>query len=183
MADDSKVISLQRHLDKREGGVARKGLAGADPSPEKLPGQLIWLHCPVCNTYEFTELPIPGGRRHRVCGAVVEEVAVDIDVRAEFTIAELNLMRLKELRQMIGEHIARVEEYKVRLGTIAGQTPRPYNINQDTPTALPIAEMDRLGLFISQALHNPQARFAPQGAVPPRGATDPDPDEGGPTPA
>ena len=183
MADESKVISMQRHRAKRGGGEKPEGLPGADVSQEPLPGQLIWLHCPACDTYEFTELPVPGGRRHRACGSVVQEVAVEIDLRAEYTIAELNLLRLKELGQLIGEHIARVEEYKQRLSNIAGRTPEPYHLSKATPTTLPIAEIDRLGLLVSEALHNPRARFAAQGEAPPRGAAEPDPDQGGPTPA
>ena len=38
-----------------------------------------------------------GGRLHNVCGERVEEVVVDIDARAEFTIAAINLERLKAI--------------------------------------------------------------------------------------
>jgi hypothetical protein len=187
MADDEKVISLdsrrrgaaQPVQPERSGKATPKGGAPREP----LPGQIIWLHCPTCGTFEFTELAMAGGRTHRPCGTIVEEVPVDVDLRAEYTIAELNLQRLHELTRLIEGQIGRFEEYQRRLTTLAGQRPVPYDVDDPHAPQLPVAEMDALGMLVSQAMHNPQARFA--GAAAPGGdgpdAEMPD-DDGGDAP-
>ena len=59
-------------------------------------GFLVWLHCPKCQIYEYTELRIPGGRVHK-CGVMVEEIEVKIDLRSELTISMRNLENLEML--------------------------------------------------------------------------------------
>jgi hypothetical protein len=137
----------------------------AEPSPapraetlNPVPGQLIWLHCPTCGTIEYTELPMPGGRRHK-CGTIVEEAVVDIDVRAEMTLAQANLRQIEAIGQLLEQHRQRYVEYERRLELIAGRRPEPYALDEERLTSLPVAEVDPLGLLISHALHNPTARF------------------------
>ncbi len=65
-------------------------------SQQPMVGFLVWLHCPKCNIYEYTELRMPGGRVHK-CGVFVEEVEVKIDLRAELTITMRNLKSLDGL--------------------------------------------------------------------------------------
>lgn len=132
--------------------------AGEDAREAPVPGVLTWLHCPTCGTLEYTELPVPGGRRHK-CGAVVEEAEVGIDVRAELTVAELNLRRVAALEGYLQQQRARFEEYRHRLGLIAGELPEPYTLTEDRVKALPAADVDPLGLIATEALHNPAQRF------------------------
>ena len=81
-----KVISLAERRAERE---FRK-------QNEPIPGYLVWLHCPTCQTTEYTELRAKGGRLHNKCGTLVEEQEVAIDIRAEYTIVSRNLHLLEE---------------------------------------------------------------------------------------
>ncbi|MEE8554983.1 MAG: hypothetical protein V3T00_03930, partial [bacterium] len=74
MADDDNVISLEARRVRRRSERAEPGPAGdgeATPDSKEaeaagpLPGKLIWLHCPACDTLEYSEIEIPGGRRHK----------------------------------------------------------------------------------------------------------------------
>ena len=123
-----------------------------------LPGQLVWLHCPTCATLEYSELVMPGGRRHK-CGSIVEEAVVDLDVRAEWTLAEVNLARIDALGRYLEHQRERFREYQRRLELAAGRRPEPYGLDEESVKSLPVAELDSLGLFISKALHDPAARF------------------------
>ncbi len=178
MDEDDKVISLAERL-------ARKGEAGQEEAPaedeppgEPLPARLIWLHCPTCGTTEYTELDLPGGRRHNACGTVVEEAVVEVDVRAELTIASINLERLEAIETAVAAQRAHYEEYRNRLHLLAGAEPRPYPLTPEALRRLPVAEVDALGLLVPDALHRPMRRFAAEqpatgeGAEPP---SDPEP--------
>ena len=77
----SKVINFAERLADRK----------AKEESRQIEGWLIWLHCPKCNTIEYTELRMPGGRVHK-CGTLVEEEEIPIDVRAEFTISQSCLL-------------------------------------------------------------------------------------------
>lgn len=167
MADDDNVISLEARRVRRRSERAEPGPAGdSGGAPESkeaeaagpLPGKLIWLHCPACDTLEYSEIEIPGGRRHK-CGAVVREAAVEIDVRAEATVAEINLRRIDALSEYLDQQRQRYLEYRRRLESIAGQPAEPYPIDDGVLKRLPVAEMDALGLLVSQALHDPAKRF------------------------
>jgi hypothetical protein len=173
MSDQDKVISLAQRRAKRQAAappqpalppdspVATEGApAAAQPTvaPKPLPGQMVWLRCPACGTLEYSELLLPGGRRHK-CGTIVEEAVVDLDVRAEWTVAGVNLSRIDALGRYLEHQRERFTEYQRRLELIAGQRPEPYPLNEDMVKTLPVAEVDALGLFISKALHDPAARF------------------------
>ena len=95
-------------------------------------GFLVWLHCPNCQIYEYTELRIPSGRIHQ-CGVLVEEVEVAIDICAEWTISIRNVKALeqlepgKEIEQHTLDHLLNVEkEYQSRLKLIAKREITPY---------------------------------------------------------
>jgi outer membrane protein TolC len=90
---------------------------------------------------------------------VIEEAEVEIDTRAEMTVAEINLRRIAALETYLQQQRARFEEYRHRLGLIAGEAPKPYSLTEDRVKALPAAEVDPLGLIISDALNNPAKRF------------------------
>ena len=77
----SKVINFAERLADRK----------AKEESRQIEGWLIWLHCPQCNTIEYTEMRMPGGRIHK-CGTLVEEEEIPIDIRAEFTISQRNLL-------------------------------------------------------------------------------------------
>ena len=85
-----KVIDLNQWRQKKE--IADKSTP--------IPGVIVWLHCPNCQSTEYSELQVPGGRIHK-CGTLVEEVEVAIDVRAEYTISQRNLAILEKLSEKI----------------------------------------------------------------------------------
>ncbi len=181
--DKDNIISLAERRSKKGRGEAANEAerpeptgagAEADGAPdagdqglEPLPGKITWLYCPACKTLQYTEVWLPGGRVHNVCGNQVEQAEVEIDVRAETTIAEINLERLRMLEQMIAAERGRFEEYQKRLALIAGGPPRPYPLDEATLERLPVAEVGALGLLAPTALHDPISRFAGAQAGPP----------------
>ena len=90
---------------------------------------------------------------------MVREAAVEIDARAEATVAEINLRRIDALSEYLDQQRQRYLEYRRRLESIAGQPAEPYPIDDGVLKRLPVAEMDALGLLVSQALHDPAKRF------------------------
>ena len=186
MPDDSNVIFLERHRNARKEPApeaapeaSSEQVSGEQTPAAPLPGKLIWLHCPVCKTLEYTEFSVPGGRVHNVCGTVVEEAALDVDLRAEYTIAELNLERLKMLSDLVAGQRNRFQEYQRRLKNMAGGKLSGYPNREDTLKSLPVAGLDALGLIISTALHEPGRHFAAPAAGKDDGET---PDGPPPTP-
>ena len=132
----AKVINLADRRAKKE-HEARNA---------PIPGWIVWLHCPKCNTLEYSEVSIPDGRVHKKCGTLVEEEEIQIDVRAEYTISIRNSKRLDELfretkipgfmkplaKKGIGmlENLQAAEkEYRKRLENIAGGTVSPYPVS------------------------------------------------------
>lgn len=128
----SKVIDLNewRHQKKGEERLA------------PIFGNLLWLHCPSCETKEYTELKMAGGRIHK-CGTLVEEVEVPIDIRAEYTISQRNLQILEKFPNPAGGKLQVLnkwlgtgkilqqiqhneEEYQRRLGLMTHQKITPY---------------------------------------------------------
>ena len=167
MPDDSNVIFLEQHRNARKEPApepapepAREAGSGERTPAAPLPGKLIWLHCPVCKTLEYTEFSVPGGRVHNVCGTMVEEAALDVDLRAEYTIAELNLERLKMLSDLMAGQRNRFQEYQRRLRKLAGGKLSGYPNRDAIVKSLPVAGLDALGLFIPTALHEPDRHFA-----------------------
>ena len=212
MADKDNIISFADRLRRKKGvGAKSDALTGAEDSEqaqetgdseqrEALPGKLVWLRCPACKTLEYTEVVMAGGRTHNVCGRQVEEVELDIDVRAEYTIAEMNLERLEMLAGAVEIERERFKEYQHRLRLIAGGDIAPYGDTPETLETLPIEGLDPIGLLVSRALRDPVRHFLPveeeapgagresteggaptegeepaEGEAPPEPATDPDP--------
>ncbi len=192
MSDDEKVISLAERRRRKNasgqgagmagqeqdtgvsgeaaGGSSTEAVSSTEAMGEPIPGKLTWLHCPSCGTVESTEVFMTGGRQHDVCGALVEEVVVDIDVRAEYTIAAINLERLEAVEQMVAAQRAHYEEYRARLYTIAGREPPLYPQTPEALERLPVAAVDPMGLLVPEALHLPSRRFTP-GKPPTEGGT------------
>ena len=83
----AKVINLADRRAKKEDEARNAPIAGC----------IVWLHCPKCNTLEYSEISMPDGRVHKKCGTMVEEEEIQIDVRAEYTISMRNSKRLDEL--------------------------------------------------------------------------------------
>lgn len=164
MADtEEKVISLDARRRRTAEPAARAAVPAAQPAPADLPplpGRLVWLHCRTCGTFEYTELAMPGGRVHNRCGTRVEESALEIDLRAEYTIAEINLERLKSLTTLLEAQRARFLEYQERLRRQGGRI-EPYPLNEESAAKLPIEGIDPvLGLLVPKALAHPERRFA-----------------------
>ena len=167
MNEDDKVISLD---ERRKGRPSKPetrtgketstedGTRQEDTSP--LAGQLIWLHCPTCGTYQYTEMAMEGGRQHNACGTMVEEVTVDIDVRAEVTLADFNLQRLNDLAGFLEAEREKFEEYRKRLYLVAGRNVQGYPLTEETLKKLPVAEINPLGLLVPKALAHPETRFS-----------------------
>ncbi len=185
MSDDSKIISLSDRARLRKGGrpTAPKAPprgsgardkpadgAGADtqePSASMgpVPTRLVWLYCPTCESLEYTELVLPNGRVHQTCGTQVEEMVVDVDARAEYSLAELNLRQLERLAELVDGQRGRFREYQHRLELAAGQPLSSYPLTEDTVRVMPVAEVDPLGLLISAFLRQPVQRFRPDAAA------------------
>ena len=154
MANDKRVISLEERRRQRGRGqrvrAAKAAPAGQGATKETagpvateetagpLAGQLIWLYCPTCKIVEYTEMRMTGGRVHNVCGTQVEEAAVELDLRAECTIAEINLERLSILEHLLQSERMRYEEYRKRLALAAGRSIEAYPLSEDTMERLPV---------------------------------------------
>jgi hypothetical protein len=138
----------------------------------------------VCDTLEYTELAVPGGRVHNRCGTRVEEAVLEIDLRAEYTIADINLERLKVLTSLIEGQRARFLEYQERLRRQDGRI-APYPLDENTAAKLPIEGIDPvLGLLVPKALAHPERHFAreaeagsPAAEAPPAAPEKPTPGE------
>ena len=154
----SKVINLAERLADRK----------AKEESRQIEGWLIWLHCPKCNTIEYTELRMPGGRVHK-CGTLVEEEEIPIDVRAEFTISQRNLDKLNELEEKqnsskvmkfvggkmkstIKQLRAREEEYQQRLQNMTSERLNNYPEQWDPKAqGVEITVSEPIGLEITAA--------------------------------
>ncbi|MBF0287821.1 MAG: hypothetical protein HQM14_08385 [SAR324 cluster bacterium] len=130
----SKVINLAQWKQQKE---------SKQNADDPVFGFLIWLHCPTCQTIEYTEVRIQSGRVHK-CGTLVEEVEVPIDIRAEYTISQKNLMILEKAfaensglkskfkkllgeNKLIGEQLKKNEmEYQHRLALMTLKKIDPY---------------------------------------------------------
>jgi hypothetical protein len=143
------------------GALARGAAADARP----VPGRLIWLYCRACRTLEYTEQELPGGRVHNVCGTHVHEAAVELDLRAEATVARTNLERLELLQSVLDAQRRRFEEYLRRVNLAAGRPLEPYEQGQGAAATLPVAGVDALGLLVSRFFDDP-ARHFPEPAAP-----------------
>lgn len=131
-------------------------------SEEPVPGRLIWLHCPACDTLEYTEMAMSGGRVHNVCGTHVVEAEVELDLRAEQTITRINLERLKILEKLLAEQSRKFEEYLNRLSLAAGEPLEEYPFSEKMLEKLPIAEVDPFGLLVSRFFHDVEGFFSPR---------------------
>jgi len=166
MAKDTNVISLEsrRRGSKPADQPERAGprpVPDAPPAPEQkpVPGRLIWLYCPTCRSIEYTELALPGGRRHNECGTVVQEAPMELDLRAEATIAHVNLERLEILASLLQGQRQRYEEYLQRLNLAAGRTVEPYRPAAEGGPRLPAEDTDAFGLLVSPFFRDPATRF------------------------
>lgn len=178
MAEEGNVVSM---VGRRRGKATTQEAAPAQPvasgDTKPQPAQLVWLFCPICKTLEYTEMVVPGGRRHNTCGTQVLEAVVDVDARAEHTLAELNLRRLAALAELLDAQRKRFLEYQDRLAKAAGKPPASYPLTEVSVQSLPVAEVDPLGLLISRFLHQPAERF-PE-AKPEKSSPGEDPSTGG----
>ena len=165
----SEPISLDAFRKKKQKEEAEK----------PYPGTLVWLHCPSCETVEYTEIVAPHGRTHK-CGTAVEELEVSLDLRAEYTITQFNLKRISELleknkesklRKLISKSLDNAlmalkqseETYVSRLHLAAGcQIPVYPGDIESLRDQLPIVETNKLGLLISEFRFEPEKRFTDQ---------------------
>ena len=165
----AKVINLADRRAKKEDEARNAPIAGC----------IVWLHCPKCNTLEYSEISMPDGRVHKKCGTLVEEEEIQIDVRAEYTISMRNSKRLDELfketkipgfmRPLAKKGIGMLEnmqaaekEYRNRLENIAGGTVSTYQDDWDEKSLdMDIKILEPLGVILTEArqpdLHFPEA--------------------------
>ncbi|MBU2512977.1 hypothetical protein KJ966_16685 [bacterium] len=163
---DSKTISLDAFRKKKQKEEAEKPYLGT----------LVWLYCRVCETIEYTEVVAPHGRTHK-CGTIVEEVEVPLDLRAEYTLTQFNLEKINgllhknkesRLRKLISKSLDNAlmalkqseENYISRLHLAAGcQIPVYPGSLKDLEKQLPIKEINKLGMLISDFRFEPEKRF------------------------
>ena len=146
--------------------------AGTSAREGAFPGKLYWLYCPTCGTVEYTEVPMPGGRTHNMCGTLVEEAEVDLDFRAELSLADINLERLRMFEQVIQKQRAHFEEYRKRIMLAAGRNLDAYPPGHPEREALNTAPLDDFGLTVSRFFQVPGTRFAPKTPTPDDKPTD-----------
>jgi hypothetical protein len=176
-AQDAAPAQAGEAAAPAQAGEAQPAQADAAPgAPAPVPGRLIWLYCPSCRTLEYTELELGGGRVHNLCGTQVHEAAVELDLRAEATIAKVNLERLAILEQLLAGQRERYEEYLRRLALAAGRPLEPYPAGPESAAGLPVADVDAFGLLVSRFFHDPAGHF-------PELAPEPEPETPPPGPA
>ena len=164
----SKVINLADRRAKKEDEARNAPINGS----------ITWLYCPKCKSLEYSELEMPNGRVHKKCGILVEEVEVQIDVRAEYTISLRNSKRLDQLfketkipsflkplaKKGIGMlenlHAAEIE-YRKRLENIVNGPVDSYSDEWDEKSIeMKLKILDPLGLILTEArqpnLHFPE---------------------------
>ena len=163
------------HL-KKDGGensaskqtIDKKNLATAEI------GILVWLYCPNCKTLQYTEFQATQGRKHK-CGADVIEIEVPLDLTAENTICLKNLSILEELQQQIKEKkeeagvtniLSKVLEHckKEELAMIEklqkiSKNKKCFSYSWKDKKKLPIADINPLGLYLSEFRFKPEIRF------------------------
>lgn len=159
---NSKTISLDQFRHKKEKEQAEKQFRTV----------LVWLHCPICKTTEYTEIVAPHGRTH-FCGTPVEEIEVELDKRAELTITRYNIQKIDQLikknnnfklRKLFAKSLNKAlitlkkseETYLKRLGENTPPYPGEIEALKDK---LPIKEVNKLGLWISEFRYKPEERF------------------------
>ena len=154
-----KVIDLNQWRQKKE--VADKSAP--------IPGVIVWLHCPACQSTEYTELQMPGDRIHK-CGTLVEQVEVAIDVRAEYTISLRNLVILEKVSEKIsvikntlirkllrnGQLLEKIKanerEFQHRLELIAKEKVTPYSDEWDPiVNGIEIVKVKSTAILITKA--------------------------------
>ena len=136
----------------------------------------MWLSCPQCSTIEYTEIRAPYGRSHK-CGAQVQEIEVEVDLRAELTITRFNLETIHTLlaqnkKNRLAKLISRSldnalislkqseETYIQRLFLAAKGPLKPYpGAIDELKGRLPVKETNKLGMLISDFRHEPEKRF------------------------
>ena len=164
--NDGKPISLDQFRKKREKEEAEKPYFG----------KMVWLHCPNCKTLEYTEIISPAGRMHN-CGTLVEEREVELDLRAEITITNINLETIEELlKKNSGFKLMKIvsksldkalialksseETYRERLMMAAGLNLTAYPGDSESITdKLPVKIKNKLGLLVSDFRFEPENRF------------------------
>lgn len=181
MSDKNKASQKEKGNVIQFPGAAKTPPAEepAEASLEPMPGKMVWLRCPTCNSIEYTEVVMAGGRTHNTCGTQVEEVELDIDIRAQFTMSQFNLDRLELLENSIKDQKSLYREYTRRLQGMTHHPLVPYPLTEKILTALPVAEFDPLGLLVPDVLHNPRRHFeeGPHDDPKPNQEKTPDPDD------
>ena len=163
-----QIPSSQKAISQRE--TKKSNLQSTKPEM----GILVWLYCPNCKTFQYTESQAPNGRKHK-CGAEVMEIEVPLDLTAENTICLKNLSILEELQQQIKEKkeekgandiLLRVLEYcrKEELSMIeklqkASKKKKCLSYSWEDKKKLPIADINPLGLYLSEFRFKPKIRF------------------------
>jgi len=161
-----KAISLDDFRKRKE----------KEKSEEAVPGMLVWLSCPQCSTIEYTEIAAPHGRSHK-CGTQVKEIEVKVDLRAEYTITRFNLKLIDDLLSQNKKNrliklvsrtldnalvsLKKSEETYIEKLLLAAKGPLesyPGTID-DLKNKLPVKEINKLGMLISNFRHEPEKRF------------------------
>ena len=163
---EKKVISLDQFRKKKQ----------TERDSEPFYGTLVWLNCPTCDTYEYTEIVSPYGRKHK-CGTQVNEIEVEVDFRAEVTICKINIdlienlknhketakLNKKELKNFIAllDQIKSAEEiYLDKIYQATGELISPYPLDtENLMEQLPVKEENYYGLLLSDFRTNPEKRF------------------------
>ena len=165
---EKQIPISQKTINQRE----TKKATPQSTEPEM--GILIWLYCPNCKTLQYTENQASNGRKHK-CGADVMEIEVPLDLTAENTICLKNLSILEELQQQIKEkkeekgandillrileHCKREELSMIEKLQKASKNKKCFSYSWEDKKKLPIADVNPLGLYLSEFRFKPEIRF------------------------
>ena len=130
---------------------------------------LVWLYCPSCQTIEYSELLAPAGRFHK-CGTKVLEQEVKVDITAEFTICQKNISYLenlekKEQAKTFSQFIKKLKFIELQMIDKLKRITKQkeiffYEWKKENQHLLPIAQINSLGLIISNFRFCPEKRFS-----------------------
>ena len=137
-------------------------------------GILVWLYCPKCKLLQYTAVTAHNGRKHK-CGETVIEIEVPVDFRAELTICLENLKILKELEDkktlikkkddiaFLSEVIKSCQKEEQlmieKIFEVLGDEEIDTYSFPESKKLLPIKQINKIGLMISDFRFEPNVRF------------------------
>lgn len=182
----AKIISYAKEKAKVEGKKEKpiKKIEGKkEEIAEKETGILVWLHCPRCKIFQYSEVVAPYGRKHQ-CGEQVKEIEITLDITAEYTICRHNLQHIENLKNSLLHYSKKTkkieiteEEKKIFLSVMKDfqaneiqmieklqaitkkKKLEAYEWKKENKKLLPVIKVHNSGILISEFRYRPEKRF------------------------